>query len=93
MLRWTETLDGYHSARHVLAGEVGVKAAVDRRALAEARSQPAWIGPGPGCGDAAMVGVERKATDRVDGRFDQDDGWQGLGGKAEEAEIFLRTRS
>jgi hypothetical protein len=40
-----------------------------------------------------MVGVERKATDGVDGRFDQDDVWQGLGGKEEEAEIFLRTRS
>jgi len=42
------------------------KAAVDGRALAEGRSQPGWIGPAAGRGDAATVGVESKATDGVD---------------------------
>jgi hypothetical protein len=92
VVSWMETLgggmEGYHSAHHVLAGEVGVKAAVDGRALVEGRSQPAWIGPGTGRGDAAMVSVESKATDGLDGRFHQDDGWQGLSGNREEAEIL-----
>ena len=55
--------------------------------MVEASSQPAGVRPGAGRGDAAMVRVERKATDRVDGRFHQDDGGQGLSGDGEEAEI------
>jgi len=56
------------------------------------RSQLAWIEPGTGCGDAAMVGVESKATDAVDGRFHQDDGWQGLGGNGD-SPVALSRRS
>ncbi len=84
-------MEGDHGAGHVLAGGIGVKATINEIALGDKGSQPARVGSSAGCRDAAVLGVEGKATDGVDGRLDEDDGWQRASGDGEEAEIFLRT--
>ena len=70
---------------HGAASGIGVKAAVDGLALLDERSQPVWIGSGTCGGDAAVLGVEGKAADGVDGRLHQDDGWQGVRRDGEKA--------
>lgn len=84
-------VEGDHGVSHVLAGGIGVKATVNEIALGDKGSQPARVGSSAGCRDAAVLGVESKATDGVNGRLDEDDGGQRASGDGEEAEIFLRT--
>ena len=95
--RGPEARDGWmvgdHGVSHGLAGGVGVEATVNEIALGDKGSQPARVGPSTGGGDAAVLGVESKATDGVNGRLDEDDGGQRASGNGEEAEIFLRTGS
>ena len=84
-------MEGEHGAGHVLAGGIGVKAAGNGIALADEGSEPARVGPSTGSGDAAVLGVESKATDGVDCRLDEDDGGQRASRSGKVAEIFLRT--
>ena len=95
MSRRTEAFDGGvqsdHGASHVLASGIGVKTAVDLAALVQERCQPAWAGSGAGCREAPVLGVESKATERINGRLTKDESWASLGGKGEEAQVFLRA--
>jgi hypothetical protein len=95
VVRGPEALDGRmegdHGTGHVLAGGICVKATINEIALGDKGSQPARVGSSAGCRDAAVLGVESKATDGVDGRLDEDGGSQRASGDGEEAEIFLRT--
>ena len=97
VVRGSEALDGRmegdHGAGHVLAGVIGVEATVNEMALGDKGSQPARVGSSAGSRDAAVLGVESKATDGVNGRLHEDRGGQRASGSGEEAEIFLRTGS
>ena len=90
--RGPEALDGRregdHGAGHVLAGGIGVKATINEIALGDKGSQPARVGSSAGCRDAAVLGVEGKATDGVDGRLDEDDGGRGQAGMAKKPRSF-----
>src|SRR3982074_2648339 len=72
-----------HGMGHGVSGGVGIKAAVEFVALIDERGQPAWVGPGAGGGDATEVGMEGKATDRIDGRLTEGDGLQRSSGDRE----------
>ena len=97
MLVWTKALNeriqSDHGASHGFAGGIGIKAAVNGMPLVKECSQPARVGSGTGCGDATVLGVESKATDRIDGRLHQNNGRQRDSGNREKATIFLGTRS
>src|SRR5882724_6665818 len=96
MLRRSQALDSWmerdHGLSHILAGGIVVKAAVDGLALLGEGSQPVWIGSGARGGDAAVLGVKGKAADGIDGRFDQDDGWQSPRRDGEKAQVLLGAR-
>src|SRR5437867_1977864 len=96
MLRRSQALDGWmerdHGFSHILAGGIGVKPAVDGLALLDEGSQPVWIGSGARGGDAAVLGVKGKAADGIDGRLDQDDGWQNARRDGEKPQVLLRAR-
>ena len=62
-------MQGDHGLGHVIAGGIGVEAAVDVAPLVEQRGQPNGIGSGAGGGDAAAASIKGRATDGVDGRF------------------------
>ena len=51
-------MQGDHSGGHAVAGGIGIEAAVDRVTLVQQRLQPAWVGPGPGGGEATVVGMK-----------------------------------
>ena len=78
VVRGSEAVDGWmegdHGMSHGLAGGVRVEATVNEIALSDKGSQPARVGSSAGCRDAAVLGVESKATDGVNGRLDEDDG-------------------
>ena len=82
-------MESDQSAGHLHPGGIGIKAAVDAVALVQERSLPAWVGSGAGCGDAAVLGMEGKATDGIDGGLAKDDFLEMGGGNGEEAEVFL----
>jgi hypothetical protein len=82
-------MEGDQGASHVVAGGIGVKAALDGIALADESSQPAWVRSGSGGREAAVSRVESKATDGVDGRLHQDEGWEELRGDREKAQVLL----
>ena len=73
---WTESRDGRvehsHGFGHAVAGGIGVEAAVEAVALREQRGEPGGVGSRSGSGDAEAVGMERDATDGVDGRLAED---------------------
>jgi len=83
-------MEGDHGVSHGFAGGVGVEATGYEIALGDKGSQPARVGSSAGSRDAAVLGVESKATDGVNGGLDEDDGGQRASGDSEEAEIFLR---
>ena len=74
--RRAEAFDGRmqsdHGGGHGVAGGVGIEAAVDLASLVQQRREPARVGPGAGGREAAVVGMEGKATDGIDGRFAKD---------------------
>jgi hypothetical protein len=90
---WPEALDSRmeedHGLGHVLADGIGVKAAVEGMPLADERSQPAWIGSGAGGGDAAVLWMEGKAADGINGRLHQDGGWPRLRRDGEKAPVLF----
>ena len=85
-------MEGDHGASHVVSGGIGVKAAVDLLSLTDEGREPAWIGSGAGGRDAPMLGMKRLATNGINGRLAENDGWLLGGRKGEEAEVFLGTR-
>src|SRR6059036_3678032 len=80
-----------HRAGHVVTDGISVEAAVDLPTLVEQGAQPAWVGPGAGGGQATVLGMESKATDRIDGRLTENERWASFGGNGEEARVFLRA--
>jgi len=56
-----------HLAGCVVAGFVGVEAAVDPIAAIDESLEPAWIGSRAGSGDADAIGIDGGAADGVDG--------------------------
>ena len=95
MFRRAEAFDGGvqsgHGASHIVTDGIGIEAAIDLVTLVQQRLQPAWVGPGPGGGEATVVGMKGEATDRIDGRFTENDAWQRGGGNGEAAQVFLRA--
>jgi hypothetical protein len=91
VFRRTEAFDGWvqsdHGASHVVTGGIGIEAAIDRVTLVQQRLQPAWVGSGPGGGEATVVGMKGEATDRIDGRFTENDG-KGVAGMAKQPRSF-----
>src|SRR4051812_18485860 len=71
VVRGPEALDGRmegdHGVSHGFAGGVGVEARGYEIALGDKGSQPARVGSSAGSRDAAVLGVESKATDGVNG--------------------------
>ena len=76
MLAGAETLDSRvecdHVAGHGLANRVGIKTAVNFKALTDELWDPAWIWLGAGRGHAQAMGMELKTADGIDGGFAQD---------------------
>ena len=64
-----ETFDGRmqsdHGGGHVIAGEVGIEAAVDWASLFQQGLEPQRIGPGAGGRKAAAVGMQGKTTEGI----------------------------
>ncbi len=81
-----------HSLGHRFSCGIGVKAAIDLRGFLDQGRQPKWVGSGAGGRDTAVLGIEREATDGVDGRFTEDDLVTRSGGDGEKAEIFAGAR-
>ena len=79
----TEAFDGRvqsdQRAGHVVADGIGIKAAVDLATLIEQGAQPAWVGPGAGGGQATVLPMKSKATDRIDGRLTKNEHWASFG--------------
>ena len=82
-------IQGGHGAGHILSGGISIKTAVDLATLVQESSEPPRVGPGAGGRDAAMVGMEGEATDRINGGLTEDDVWKRVGGNGEEAAVFL----
>ena len=89
-----------HGGGHVVAGGVGVEAAVDRVALVQEGLQPMRVGPGTGSGKAPAVGMQSKTTERIDSRLTKDDragSLRGAGATLERnskaAQVLLRAGS
>lgn len=74
-----------------VSGGIGVKAAIDLSALGDQRGKPEGIGPSASGGDTAVLRVEGKATESIDGGFAKDDLGKRGGGNGEEAKIFSGT--
>lgn len=86
-------MDGDHLGGHVVAGGIGVEAAVDFRSMGDEWREPGRAGPGAGSGDAASVREKKGATEGVDGGLAENDGGLWIGsGDAEEAQIFAGAR-
>ncbi len=76
MLWGTQAFNGRmlsdHSAGHGIAGMVGIKAAIYAATLFDEMVKPEWLWSGA-CGrDAAVVWMERKAADGIDGGLTED---------------------
>ena len=78
---------------HIVAGRVGVKATVNFISFGDKGWKPNGIGPGAGGGEAAMDGMESKATDGVNSRLAEDDGWQRRIRDGKKAVVFAGTGS
>jgi hypothetical protein len=93
VLRRTEAFDGGvqsgHGASHIIPGGIGIEAAIELTTLVQQRLQPARVGPGPGRGEATVLRMKGEATDCIDGRLTEDDGWQRGAGNGEAAQVFL----
>ena len=91
-----ESLDGGvesdHGVSHVIAGRIGVEAAVEAESLGEQRGKPGGVGSGAGGGEAEAVGIEDRATEGVDGRFAQDSHLGVRGTGCEVAQVFTGAR-
>ena len=72
-----------HLAGRVVAGLVGVEAAVDLVATSDQSLEPTWIGSRAGSGDADVIGVDRGAADGVDGRLAENDASRSWGADPE----------
>ena len=72
-----KALDGWvqsdHGVGHVVAGGIGIKAAIDLSWLFQQGVEPSWVGPGAGGGETTGLGMESQATDGIDGGFTKDD--------------------
>ena len=86
-----------HGVRHLVAGGIGVKAAIDLRSLIQQGLEPSWVGPGAGGGETTGLGMESKATEGIDGGFTKDDrlagghgGWERFSRNGKAAEVLLR---
>ena len=62
-----------HGCGHVVAGRVGIEAAVDRVALVQQGLQPMRVGPGTGSRKAPALGMQLKTAQGIDSRLTKDD--------------------
>ena len=85
-------MKGDQGVSHVLAGVVQIEAAPEVATLVQEVRHPGRIGPGTGGGHTAVSGMEKVATDGVDGRFAEDDVRSRNGRDGEEAQILAGAR-
>ena len=90
-------VQGHHGIGHLVASGIGIKATIDLSRLSQQGFEPSWVGPGAGGGQTAGLGMERKATEGINGGFTQDDwlagqarGWERLSRNGKVAQILLR---
>ncbi len=77
-----------HCGSHGIAGRVGIKAAIQAATLLDEMVEPEWIWSGS-CGrDAAVVRMEHKAADGIDGGLTEDNMRVAGSRDREVAEIF-----
>ena len=62
-----------HLAGGVVAGFVGVEAAVDLVAASDQSLEPTWIGSRAGSRDTDAIGIHGGAAEGVDGRLAEND--------------------
>jgi len=90
-------VQSHHGVRHVVAGGIGVEAAIDLGSLIQQGLEPSWVGPGARSGETKGLRMKGKATDGIDGGFTKDDrlagghgGWERFSRNGKEAEVLLR---
>jgi hypothetical protein len=86
-------VQGQHGIGHLVASGIGIKATIYLSRLIQQGLEPSWVGPGAGSGETTGLGMERKATEGINGGFTQDDwlaGWERLSRNGKAAQILLR---
>ena len=90
-------VQSHHGVGHLVASGIGIKATIYLSRLIQQGLEPSWVGPGAGSGETTGLGMERKATEGINGGFTQDDwlageacGWERLRRNGKAAEILLR---